>query len=212
VSQRTQRVIGLLGGIGSGKSAVARILEENGASVIDADRITAECLRDPDVLSKIEKEFGSTILDDFGAVDRKALADAAFADEASRQQLHAIIHPAIAARMAAELEHLRAAGTGRLIVIDAPLLFESRFRSECDVLLMIRSPRETRIERVSTERGWNASELDRRESFQASIEEKEEAADAVIDNTSGLEDLRRRVLEFLEALASGRFLRPQEKE
>jgi dephospho-CoA kinase len=211
VSRRTERVIGLLGGIGSGKSTVARILAELGAAVIDADRITAECLDDPGIRSRIEAAFGSQVMALNGAVDRKALAKEVFADESRRQELHRIIHPAIFDRMIEELEQVRAADPGGIIVIDAPLLLESRFRQACDILLMIRVPVEKRIERVAATRGWDAEEIERRESFQASTEEKEKAADAVIENAGSLDDLKRRVNAFMNNLKIGRATRPPEK-
>jgi len=165
VNRSTQCIIGLLGGIGSGKSTVAAIFEELGAAVIDADRVTAECLREPGIRSKIQETFGSRVLTGAGEVDRKALAEEAFADEERRQKLHGIIHPAIAGRMIGELERLRTDSSVEFIVIDAPLLLESKFRKECDILLMIRVPLESRIERVVAARGWDAAELKRRESI-----------------------------------------------
>jgi dephospho-CoA kinase len=203
VSRKTQCVIGLLGGIGSGKSTVAAVFEDLGAAVIDADRIASECLRDPAIRARIEEAFGNRVLNDAGEVDRKALAEEVFASEYRRQKLHAIIHPAIAGLMVEELERLRADDSTEFIVIDAPLLLESRFRKECDILLMIRVPLESRIERVAAERGWDAGELKRRESFQATAAEKEAAAGAVIENTGSLEDLRARVKEFLKTLSGG---------
>jgi dephospho-CoA kinase len=196
-------VIGILGGIGSGKSAVARLLEELGAGVVDADRIAVECLALAQVRHKIGEAFGKVILPGDGGVDRKALADLVFSSEENRRTLHAIIHPEIRARMRKELEVFRALEEMKQIIIDAPLLLESEFLEECDVLLLVRSPLETRISRVRSARGWDAAELKRRESLQVSLSEKENAADVIIENSGTPAELRKRVTDFSTALNAG---------
>jgi len=189
-------IIGLLGGVGSGKSSVARILESLGATVVDADRITGECLDDPKVRQKIESSFGKQVIGDSGSVNRKVLADLVFTDERNRQELHTIIHPEIRERMREQIDRVRSLDRSVWIVIDAPLLFESPFKAECDLLIMVQVPLETRVERVKAERGWSGEELERRESTQTSLEEKARAAHVVVDNSGSLEDLEKRVEEL----------------
>ena len=167
-----------------------------GAAVIDADRIAGECLDDPKIRQEIERSFGKKVLDDAGSVDRKILADLVFTDEQNRQTLHAIIHPAIRETMRLWLDRIRSRDRNAWIVIDAPLLLESPFREECDLLVMVDVPLGTRIERVEAERGWSEMELKRRESTQAPLDEKTKAAHVVIDNSGSLKDLEKRVEEF----------------
>ena len=112
MNRQAKRVIGLLGGIGSGKSLVARILRDLGAAVIDADAIAGDCLADPGIRGSLEKEFGPRIAGSDGKVDRKALADLVFADESMRRKLHRIMHPEILRRMRADLDRMLAACEG----------------------------------------------------------------------------------------------------
>lgn len=175
---------------------MARILELLGAAIIDADRITSECLGDRKIRLEIESSFGKQVLDDSGAIDRNVLADLVFTDEKKRQDLHDIIHPEIRKRMRGRLEQIRSRDRNVLVVIDAPLLLDSPFREDCDLLVMVEVPVEKRVERVMARRGWSETELNRRESAQASLSRKASAAQVVIDNSGSLEDLKKRVEEF----------------
>jgi len=195
-----RRIIGLLGGVGSGKSSVAKILGSLGAEIIDADKIAADCLGDSKIAKDIERSFGNHVIDANGAVDRKALADLVFTDERNRQKLHAIIHPAIREAMRRRLDGIRRRDRNAWIVIDAPLLLESPFRAECDLLVMVDVPFAVRVERVKASRRWSETELKRRESTQASLDEKTKAAHVVIDNAGSLKDLEKRVTEFFTRL------------
>lgn len=193
VNRQAKRVIGLLGGIGSGKSLVARILRDLGAAVIDADAVAGDCLADPVIRGSLEKEIGSRITGRDGKVDRKALADLVFADESQRRKLHRIVHPEILRRMRADLDRMLADPAPGLVVIDAPLLLESSLREDCELLIMVKAPLEDRIARVAKDRSWPPGELERREKTQTDVAAKEAAADIVIDNAGGMDDLQRRV-------------------
>jgi len=193
-------VIGLLGGIGSGKSAVAGILDSLGCVVSDADRHVHEVLADPAVLSRLRERWGSTVLDARGGADRAAIASIVFEDDAERRWLEEIVHPLVSSMR----EELFAAGPDAPAhVIDAPLIIEAGLADECDLLVFIDTPLGVRRDRVSRTRGWDPEELDRRERAQASVAEKKAAADVILHNLEDESALRAEVARMLsEAIGS----------
>lgn len=199
--RRIVKILGLVGGIGSGKSTVAAILEEFGAAVIDADRITGACLEEAEICRRIEEKFGKAVFGEDGRLDRRSLADRVFSSEVARENLHRIVHPEIRNRMRTELETIRSRRRKGVIVIDAPLLLESEFKALCDHVVMIQASRAVRIERTAA-RGWDAGELKRRESFQTGLADKEAASNSVIDNSGSIEELRQEVKALFESLNS----------
>ncbi|MFN6206598.1 MAG: dephospho-CoA kinase [Planctomycetota bacterium] len=189
-------VIGLAGGVASGKSTVAGLFAELGAVPLDADRIGHAVLLEAEVKTALRNEFGPAIFAPSGEVDRKQLAGMVFGmDAASRQRLQkleAISHPRISHRLANELERLRRAGAVAC-VLDAAVMFKAGWDRFCTRIVFIRVPREIRLARAS-QRGWAPNELDARESNQTPLEEKERRATDFIDNsTHDLSDLRRQV-------------------
>ncbi len=197
---KKQRVVGLLGGIGSGKSTVAAVLSRHGAFVFDADRFTGKLLNDPQVVREIRKVFGEKVLCRDGSVDKTLIADRVFSDKSDRDKIQAIIHPRVRTRVLELVAETRELSPDKVIVLDIPLLLGSRLRSLCDLLVMILAPLESRLARVKKSRGWSLNELKRRESCQASIREKEEAADMFINNNGNVEDLEKEVKLFLRTL------------
>ena len=201
------RVIGLTGGIGTGKSTVARLLAEAGAVVIDADAIVHE-LQAPGspVLAEIAAAFGSDVLDASGALDRARLADRVFRDPAQRQRLNAIMHPRVGAEMARRSASARSAGVP-LIVMDIPLLFETRPRDRdaarggSDATVLVYAPRAVQIERTVARDGCTREEAERRVAAQMPIDEKRALADYVIDNGGSLADTKRQVRDLVAKLA-----------
>ena len=186
-------VIGVAGGVASGKSTVAKLFEELGAVRLDADQIGHEVLLAPDVKASLRAEFGPEIFTPAGEVDRKKLAGQVFgADSASRtrlQTLEAISHPRISQRLAMELESLRHSGTVAA-VLDAAVMFKAGWDRFCTRIVFVRVPHEIRLERASL-RGWAPTELDARERNQTPLEEKERKATDFLDNSSPrLSDLR----------------------
>lgn len=184
-------VVGMLGGVGSGKSSVARLFGELGAEVIDADRIAHDCLERPDVTRAVVAAFGRECLDPAGRPDRQRLADIVFTDPERRRTLEGIIHPCVRAEIESRLSATAAAdGPPRVVVLDVPLLLESPLNALCDARIFVDTPREVREERVRTTRGWDAAELDRREKNQLPIERKKAAAEYMIVNAGSLESAR----------------------
>ena len=196
--------MGLTGGIGSGKTAAARVLADLGALVIDADLLAREVV---DVgtsgLAEIVAAFGDRVLRPDGSLDRAALGQIVFADDAARKRLEAIVHPRVRER-AAEIE--AAAGKDRIVVHVIPLLVETGQADRFDVVVVVDVPEEVQVERLARTRGMPAEEARARMEAQASRDERLAAADIVIDNSGSVEDLRGRLFEawrVLQARAGG---------
>jgi dephospho-CoA kinase len=200
------RVIGLTGGIGTGKSTVSRLLAQLGAVVIDADAIVHE-LQAPGspVLAEISDAFGADVLDAAGALDRARVAERVFRDPAQRQRLNAIMHPRVGAEMARRSDAARRAGAP-LIVMDIPLLFETRPRDRAaarggvDATVLVYAPRAVQIERTIARDGCTREQAEHRVAAQLPIDEKRALADHVIDNGGAILDTERQVRELFAKL------------
>ncbi len=186
--------IGVTGGIGSGKSSAARRFGELGALVIDADLVAREVVEPgTDGLAAVVAEFGPRVLDAGGRLDRPALARIVFADEAARGRLNAVLHPRIRARVA---ERIAAAPPGIVVVQDVPLLAETGQAPSYDLVVVVETPAELRIQRLVRDRGMPAEEARARMATQATDEQRRAVADVVIVNDGTPEDLRARVDEI----------------
>lgn len=204
-------VIGLTGGIASGKSTVSRLLAALGAIVIDADAIVHE-LQAPGMpmLDEIAARFGSQLLDAEGRLDRRALGAIAFADRAARAQLEAIVHPQVRAIIATRVAAAQAAGAP-LIVVDIPLLFERGDEPhaqpparELDATVLVYAPEPQQIERLIERDGCSREDAEQRVRAQLPIEKKKALADVVIDNSGALEETRRQVEQLFERFSEAR--------
>ncbi len=175
------KVIGIVGGIASGKSCVSAEFEARGAKRIDADRIGHELLKSPPVKEAVARVWGGSVFRD-GEIDRSLLAGAVFGDSDPEQilRLNGILHPRIAGEVEKELAACRA-GSSPLVIIDAPLLYEVHLDRLCDLVLFVDADFSRRAERAAR-RGWTREELRVREARQMPLEEKKARADLVIDN------------------------------
>ena len=184
-------LIGLTGGIGSGKSTVSALLAERGALVIDADALTRE-LQQPgtEVFTAMCEGFGPGIVAADGSLDRQAVADIVFNDADALKDLGAIVHPAVGAEIAARLE--AAAGTDQVVVLDIPLLVESG-RDDLAALVVVDVDPEIAVERLVQQRGMREDDARARMANQASREDRLARADVVLDNSGTLEDLAAQV-------------------
>jgi dephospho-CoA kinase len=208
------RVVGLTGGIGTGKSTVARLLESLGALVIDADAIVHELqAKGAPLLAKIAAAFGPEILRPDGSLDRERLGQLVFADPAARKRLNDLVHPAVGLEMLRRLEAAKASGTP-LVVLDIPLLLEGRAargadpgraRTASDLVsevIVVYAREEQQIERQMARDGSSREHATQRIRAQLSIEEKRKLADHVIDNSGTLEDTERQVRELYAELTT----------
>lgn len=191
-------VVGLTGGIGSGKSTVAARLAELGAEVVDADRIAREIVEPGQpALAEIRARFGDEVIAEDGTLDRSALASIVFADEDARADLNGITHPRIGQRVqdrvAAALRREREGGDGAVVVLDVPLLVESDIFSDYQALIVVEAPEDVRVDRVVRERDLTPEDARARVSAQADDTERRRAASYVVDNGGDLDDLYRQV-------------------
>ncbi len=179
-------ILGLTGGIASGKSFAGRLLAERGAVVLDADHHAHAVLGEPAVLEALVERWGNTILAEDGALRRSEVAKRVFGDSpeaiAERRFLEGLVHPRVRERLKAELANAAQRGVS-VAVLDIPLLFEAGWADECDAVLFVETPLEIRRQRAAV-RGWSAEELARREASQMPIEEKRAAADEIIPGDS----------------------------
>jgi dephospho-CoA kinase len=199
-------VVGVLGGIASGKSAVARLLAAPDGVVISADALAQEVLDSPAVVARLAARHGPAVLRADGRVDRAFLARLVFDPERGaehRKELEGWTHPAVRDRIMARLGAARASGHDP-IVLDVPLLLENDsshgLARSCDVLVFVDSPVEAREQRARRERGWQPGELARREAAQMSPEAKRTRAHHVIENHRGLSELERAVERLRQKL------------
>jgi dephospho-CoA kinase len=193
-------VIGLSGGIGAGKSTVARLLAELGAAIIDSDVLNTEVLAEPSTVRELRNWFGDKTLGKDGAVDRKALADILFADDEARQRVERLLHPRIAARRAALEARYQADDQVSAIVLDSPLLYESQLDRHCDRVIFVEADDACRYARASAGRGWSRQEHVRRENVQKGLDFKRTRADYIVQNNSSMDVLRRQVHEVFSQI------------
>ncbi|MFC1866066.1 dephospho-CoA kinase [Chloroflexota bacterium] len=186
------KVIGLTGGIGSGKSTVASFLSKLGAVVVDADKIGHEVLEnDSQVRQQISQTLGHAVFTTTGRVDRKKLGDLVFNNDKTRTQLNSIIHPPILCIIQTHLEQYRRQGV-KVVVIDAPLLLEADWDSQVDEVWVSISPRAIIIERLKR-KGFSCQDALARIRFQMTDSQRRKMADVVIHNNSRLDKLELKV-------------------
>lgn len=195
-------VIGITGGIGSGKSTVAALLAKRGALVIDTDAIAREVVKPPSpVLDAIVAEFGNGVRMANGTLDRPALARIVFADPRKRAQLNRLTHPAI---RDATLARIAAAPSGAVIAAIVPLLFESGFDAHCDVVVAVTADPKLRARRAGARDKLTTEDIAARMDAQLSDSEYERRATHVVRNDGDLAQLEAQVDRLWQALVSGR--------
>jgi dephospho-CoA kinase len=197
-------VIGLTGGIGTGKSAVARMLAELGAAVVDSDALAREVVAPGQpALAEIAAAFGPGVLAPDGSLDRRALGRIVFSDPAARRRLEAITHPRIREESARRVEAARAAGYG-VCVCDVPLLYEVGYDALglYDEIWVVTAPEEVQLARVRARDGLDEAAARARLAAQWPLALKVRRADRVIDNGGSLAETRRQVEAALAAVTS----------
>ena len=185
-------LVGLTGGIGSGKSTVSHMLEGRGAVVFDADALAREAV-EPGTSghAAVVERFGANVLAPGGQLDREALASIVFADPSARRDLEAIVHPEVRRMFAEGSEGF--AGTDRVVVFSAPLLVETGMHTAFDVLIVVSASVGTQIERLMRGRGMSEEAVRARIAAQAPLEDKAEVADVLLDNEGSVEELEEQV-------------------
>jgi dephospho-CoA kinase len=192
-------LVGLTGGLASGKSTVAAMLARRGAIVVDADELSRRAVAPGTPgLARIVETFGPEVLDTAGGLDRSAVAKIVFADEQKRRTLESIVHPEVFRLLGRVVDGYRA--TDAVVVFDAPLIVETGFDRACDFLIVVSAPDDAQIARVARTRGMSEEEARARIASQASPVEREGRAHIVLRNEGTIEDLERRVEPLWEEL------------
>lgn len=191
-------VFGLIGGIGSGKSTVAKMFEDLGAVVVDADKVGHSVLLDPEVKNVVAARWGNGVFAGDGEIDRRKLADVVFDDsEQGRNDLEYLkflTHPLIGKYVVARFHDLDKSGT-KIIVFDAPLLLEAGWDSLVRKLIFVDAPQPVRLARVLT-RGWSKTEFKTREAAQISVEQKRAKADWIVNNSGNFAETLDQVVDI----------------
>jgi len=194
-------ILGITGGIASGKSTVSRLFESLGIPVVSADDLAREIVRPgTETLDHIIEHFGEEILTPFGELDRKKLAEKIFADNTARQALNRLTHPAIAALAGKKLRAL-AKGSEALVIYEAPLLFEAGAEKRVDAVLVVKVDKKVQLERLMERDNLSEKEALSRIQAQMSQEEKIARADYVIDNSGPVEETKGQVVALLRKLS-----------
>lgn len=200
------KTIGLVGGVASGKSVVAKIFADLGAGLLDADRAGHDVLADdPEVRSALVNCWGNSILAPDDSIDRAAVARRVFGQDnsvaAERHFLESLLHPRIAALLADKKAEFAAAGCPA-VILDAPLLLEADWQALCDLVVFVDADRDVRLARA-TSRGWTPEEFARREVSQWPVDRKRAAAEAVLSNNGDVDALRQGVRDLWRRFVAG---------
>lgn len=190
-------VIGLIGGIGSGKSRVAGEFANQGAVVISGDQLGHEALRQPALRDQVVARWGREILNEREEIDRSKLGAIVFSDLKELRALESIVFPYIGRRLEEEVKTAKGNPATRFIVIDAAVMLEAGWNRFCDRLLFVDVPRSVRLERLARQRGWTEKEVAAREDAQLSLKEKASRADAVVNNSGSAEQLALQIRNLL---------------
>ena len=200
---RRKPVIGLAGGIGSGKSTVARILESLGAAILDSDRMAHEELREPEVVDQLVRWWGGSVRSADGGADRRAVAKIVFEAPDELARLEGLIYPRLARRRKALFAVLEGDPAVRAIVLDAPKLYEAGLDRLCDAVVFVEADRSARLARLAASRGWTDADLSRRENLQSPLDRKRARADYSVANHADVRALRSKVEQvFLSVLGN----------
>ncbi len=199
-SPEKKPIIGILGGVGSGKSTVAAEFAKLGCKVIDADKIAHELLESEAVKEKIVASFGKAILDSAGKINRKKLGDVVFADADKLSLLNNIIHPLVLERAEQLIKQINRQNQIKAIVLDMPLLAEVGWDRRCDKIIFVDCKRQLRINRAKKPSLFDENQRKIRENFQISLDNKRNIADNVISNNSGFSILVRQVVDIFSCI------------
>lgn len=199
-----QIVIGLVGGIGSGKSAVARIFESLGAAVIDSDRLAHEVLTQPDVVAQLRDWWGERVLGAEGNLNRRAIGEVVFGDAAQLTKLEGLLWPRIDQLRQTRMAAIEADPSFSAVVWDAPKLIEAGLHRLCDAVVFVESDALIRLDRLKSSRGWTESELRRREARQIPLDMKRSVADYIVTNNADMDQLRREVEQVFSRILNSR--------
>ena len=194
-------IVGLTGGIASGKTVVSQVLGEEGAHIIDADQIARELVQPhTPAWEELKRVFGEKILGNDGFIDRKKLADQVFNDPEQRNRLDRILHPRIKEKIDRRVSQIGQTEPDAIVVIDAPLLIETGSHRKMDAVIVVTAAEKQQIERLKERSGTSEEEARKRIASQLPLEEKLSVADIVIRNEGSIDQMKRRTKEVYRKL------------
>jgi dephospho-CoA kinase len=193
-------IIGIVGGIGSGKSFIAGLFGELGCVVIDSDAQVRAAYEQPAVRQTLREWWGEGVFRADGSIDRRAIAARVFTDPRERGRLEGLIHPLVREARLAEMKKYASDPQCLAFVWDTPLLFETGSNRECDVVVFVDAPLDLRLERVGRGRRWEAAELHRRENLQWPLDRKREMSDIVLRNAADVGEARGQVRDVFSRI------------
>jgi len=195
------QVIGLTGGIATGKSTVSAIFENAGAVIIDADRIARDIVKkDLPAYREIVKNFGESVLQTDGEIDRGLLGDIIFNDPQKKQLLNRIVHPHVKKETNRQLMQIEKSDPNAIVILDIPLLIEAEMQNDLSEVIVVYAPEHIQLSRLKQRDHISETEALARIRSQMPIEEKKELATVVIDNSGTLEDTRKQTIEIFKNL------------
>ncbi len=195
-------IIGILGGISSGKSTVAKQFEAFGCAVVDADRIAKDLLFADDVKKEIRTAFGDGVFDSAGNIDKAKLAEAAFNNPSTVGTINSIIHPRVIQVTETFIEKYQADERIKAIILDIPLLIEVGWEQRCDKLVFVACGEQIRFKRAAKRGDLDENMLKKREKFQISLDKKRKISHYIINNNEDLSELTKQISEIFPALIS----------
>jgi len=198
---QSKPVIGIVGGVGSGKTTAARAFAEHGGFVIDCDAVGHELLDDDIVQNELRERWGESIFAPDGSVNRSALGKIVFSSKKYLDALNTILHPRIAARIAELVITAQADPKITIITIDAAVLFEAGWDKFCTHTIFVKAPLSQRIKRVAQTRGWSEQTLLQRESSQNSLDSKAARCSHAVDNCSTESHLKEQVIQLIKQVS-----------
>jgi dephospho-CoA kinase len=186
-------VIGLVGGIGAGKSTAAQCFDRRGGFVIDGDALGHEALRQPEIVERLVARWGESVRKPDGSLDRRAIGRIVFANPGERSALESMVFPYIENRCQEEINCGMTDNSVKFVVLDAAVLFEAGWNTNVDRIVYVDAPREMRLERLLARSGWSEADLTAREAAQWPAAEKKARADAIVVNAAGSTELQEQV-------------------
>ena len=197
------KVVGILGGVASGKSLVAEQLRSLGAKVLDADQVGHQVLREAEVIQAVHQRWGNAVVAEDGQINRSEVAKIVFAPTADGPShlsfLEQLTHPRIGKKLRQEIDRTRQEGSVEVLILDAPVMLKAGWDKFCDYILFVKVPRDIRLNRAK-KRGWSDEDFTAREAAQESLDTKRAAATHVIDNSGPIESTRQQVESFWGSL------------
>lgn len=196
-------IIGVTGGIGCGKTTVSRLFADLGCRILNADRLVSHIYSsDPGVQQRLQESFGTGILNEKGDINTSALSKVLL-KPGGAETLNRIVHPAVIERIHAEYDSFRAEHPDGIMVVEAPLLYETGIENDFDAVICVYCPEETGMKRFSEFRGISERETRGRLHLQMSVEEKTKRADYIVDNSGTLEETKKQVREIYDQILKG---------